>query len=78
MNVAVREYVCQEVYILSCYFSPLTNLKGKKILHRKKSFFNLISEWMIGRGKHFRYYIERGDQLENEINKIKTKHFMNC
>ena len=33
---------------------------------------------MIGRGKHFRYYIERGDQLENEINKIKTKHFMNC
>lgn len=33
---------------------------------------------MIGRGKHFRNYIERGDQLKNEINKIKTKHFMNC
>ena len=28
--------------------------------------------------KLFQYNIERGDQLENEINKIKTKHFMNC
>ena len=33
---------------------------------------------MFFSGKHFRYYIERGDQLENDKDKIKTKHFMNC